>query len=419
MGSIMNELRKKDKKGILNQNISQIGYPTKLLPLDFRNGYQVNVRNDNDEVVDRWANIGIFSGSFVTVVGKPGVAKTAFCVQVAAEMCRPYEKSEIILLDLEGSSNVTRLTNLMGYTNKEVKEKFTYLNDFHYIEDIFKLIYHIADIKLNDKETYRIDRKRRNEFNEPIQELAPTVIIVDSLAQVVTKDLEGSDEIAGMTYGGRKARAISDFYRRCRPIMIKANIIVLVINHITNKIDINPMAKSQASIMYMKQDEAMPGGQAPLYLAQTFLKFVQCGKFTEEKDGFNGFAVRAEFIKSKTNQGGTSCVIIYTSDHGFDPYRTLLYHLKEYNMIEGRNPYSYFRSNPELKFDSREFSTLCENDPKFFKEALICAGPSLYGFLGNGDDLTKYEEADDEVRKRLQRSYELENGIESQKVSLE
>ena len=155
----MNELRKKDKKGILNQNISQIGYPTKLLPLDFRNGYQVNVRNDNDEVVDRWANIGIFSGSFVTVVGKPGVAKTAFCVQVAAEMCRPYEKSEIILLDLEGSSNVTRLTNLMGYTNKEVKEKFTYLNDFHYIEDIFKLIYHIADIKLNDKETYRIDRK--------------------------------------------------------------------------------------------------------------------------------------------------------------------------------------------------------------------------------------------------------------------
>ena len=419
MGSIMNALRKQDKKGVLNQNISQVGYPTKLLPLDFLNGYQVNVRNDKNDVIDRWANVGIFSGSFITIVGKPGVAKTAFCVQAAANICRPYNESEIILLDLEGSSNITRLTNLMGYTNEELKKKFTYLNDFHYVEDIFKLVYHIAEIKLANKDQYRVKRGRKNEFNEDIDELAPTVIIIDSLAQVVTKDMENNDEIAGMTYGGRKARAIRDFYSRSRPLMIKANIIILVINHISAKIDINPMAKSQASIMYLKQDEATPGGTAPLYLAQTLWKFVQCGKFTVDKDGFNGFAVRAETIKSKTNQGGTSVVIIYTSDHGFDPYRTLLYFLKEHGLIEGRNPYSYFKSKPDMKFDSRNFTDLCMNDFEFYKEAMVCAGPALYGLLGNSDDLSNYDESEEEVNKRLQRSYELENKIEQSEVSLD
>ena len=419
MGSLIDELKKKDKKGILNQNISQVGYPTKLLPLDFMNGYQVNVRDDNNTILDRWANVGIFSGSFVTIVGKPGVAKTAFCVQTAANICRPFNESEIILLDLEISSNITRLTNLMGYTNKELKRKFTYLNDFHYIEDIFKLVYHIAEIKLANKAKYEVKRDRKNEFNEDIVELAPTVIIIDSLAQVVTKDMEGNDEIAGMTYAGRKARAIKDFYSRARPIMVKANIIIFAINHLNAKIDINPMVKSQASIMYLKQDESTPGGNAPLYLAQTFWKFVQCGKFTKDKDGFNGFAVRAETIKSKTNQGGTSSVIIYTSDHGFDPYKTLLYFLKEHNLIEGRNPYSYFRSKPELKFDSREFSDLCANDTEFYKEACRCAGPYLYAMLGNSDDLSDYDESDEEVSKRLTRSYELENNIEQTEVSLD
>ena len=115
MGFLMDDLSKKDKKGVLTQNVSLIGYPTKILPFDFRNGYQVKVYDKDDKVVDRWANIGLFSGTFITVAGKNGVAKTAFCVQAAAEICRPYKESEVFLLDLEGNSNISRLLPLFSF----------------------------------------------------------------------------------------------------------------------------------------------------------------------------------------------------------------------------------------------------------------------------------------------------------------
>lgn len=404
MGSLSEALKKQDKKGILNQNISSIGYPTKLLPLDFRNGYQVNVTDKNGEVISRWANIGLFGGSFITIAGKPGVAKTAFCVQVAAEICRPYKESEIYHLDLEGSSNLSRMMKLARYDHQEMEEKFHYYNDYHYIEDIFELINTMAEYKCSHKDDYQVKTGKLDEFGKEQIQLCPTVIIIDSIPMLVTKDLEGENSMAGMTYDGRRARVISQFYRRLRPVLQRANIIVMAINHINSKIDINPMAKSQAQIMYLKQDESTPGGNAPLYLAQTFLKFVQCGKYTDEKDGFNGFMVRAELIKSKTNRGGSSCNLVYDMSTGFDPYRTLMEHIKEQGLLEGRNPYSYFKSNPNLKFDSRKFPELCKESPELFKEAMTCAGPSLYAYLANSEDLANIAEKDEEILRRLKLS---------------
>lgn len=415
MGALYSALKKQDKKGLLDQNISSIGYPTKLLPLDFRNGYQVNVCDKKGNVIRRWANVGLFGGSFITVAGKPGVAKTAFCVKAAAEICRPFEQAEIYHLDLEGSSNISRLMTLTQYDYKEMESKYHYMKDYHYIEDIFQLICTMAELKLTNKEDFSVKTNKLDEFGNMEKQLVPTVVIIDSIPMLVTKDLEGSDEIASMTYAGRRARVLSEFYRRLRPVIQRGNIIVMAINHINQKIDINPMAKSQAQIMYLKQDEATPGGNAPLYLAQTFLKFVQCGKYTMEKDGFNGFLVRSELIKSKTNRGGSSCELVYDMATGFDQYRTLLHHLKENGLIEGRNPYSYFKGHPELKFDTRNFPEECKNNIEFFKKAVYIAIPSLYSYLGNIEDLDSIAEKDEVVQQRFLES----NAIEAEVVKEE
>jgi len=408
MGSLYTAMQKLDKKGILNQNIASIGYPTKLLPLDFRNGYQVNVCDKSGKIVKRWANIGLFGGSFITIAGKPGVAKTAFAIYSGSQIIRPYPEAEIYHFDLEGSSNLSRMMTLSRFNYEEMETKYHYLNDYHYIEDIFQLICAMAEEKCKNKDKYLFKSHRYDEFGREFVQLVPTVIVIDSIPMLVTKDLEGSDEIASMTYAGRRARVLSEFYRRLRPVVQRANIMVMGINHINAKIDINPMAKSQAQIMYLKQDESTPGGNAPLYLAQTFLKFVQCGKYDEEKDGFNGFKVRCELIKSKTNRGGSSCELVYDMRKGFDPYRTLLLHMREYNLLEGRNPYTYFAGHPEFKFDTRKFSDMCEEDPIVFKMAMDVAGPSLYNFLGNSDDLAKLEEPNEEVMKRLEESNAIE-----------
>ena len=84
MGFLSSALKKMDKKGILEDTVPLIGYPTQLYPLDYRNGYQVNVHDEEGKITDRWANVGLFGGTFITVTGKTSTAKTAFCVQAAA-----------------------------------------------------------------------------------------------------------------------------------------------------------------------------------------------------------------------------------------------------------------------------------------------------------------------------------------------
>jgi hypothetical protein len=283
-----------------------------------------------------------------------------------------------------------------------VKSKFNYHDEFQYIEDVFEFITEIGNTKLANKDVFATDFSHKNEFGVNRAAYAPTVIILDSLPMIMTRDLEGIEGMASQMYNTRRTLQISQFYKRLRPIMRRANIICLVINHLNFKVDTNPFAKSQAQIMYMKQDEAMPGGNAPLYLAQTVIKMVSCGKYTADKDGFDGFAIRIELIKSKTNRAGTSCVVVYDAEYGFDRYRTMYEFMKENGLIEGRNPYLYIKGFPDIKFSSKNFREECINNFDLFRRALTISAPIMYSYLGNVEDLDQYNESEDEILARMQ-----------------
>jgi len=113
-----------------------------------------------------------------------------------------------------------------------------------------------------------------------------------------------------------------------------------------------------------------PGGTAPLYYANTLIKFVSSTKFKKEDDGFDGFMVRAELIKSRSNKSGQSCNLIYNQLTGFDPILTLYQFASDNNMIDGRNPYRYFKTNKDIKFDSRKFRE-CFNESDELKKTLM------------------------------------------------
>lgn len=401
MGFLSNALKKIDKKGLMNEAAPVIGYPTLLYPFDYRNGYQVNVHDEDGNIIDRWANVGIFSGSFITITGKTNTAKTALAIYMSSEICRPYDEAEIHLLDIEGSSNISRVIQLLNYDYDDVKSKLNYHDEFQYIEDVFEFITEIGNTKLANKDVFATDFTHKNEFGVKRAAYAPTVIIVDSLPMLMTRDLEGIEGMASQMYNARRTIQISQFYKRLRPIMRRANIICMVINHLNFKMETSAFAKTQAQIMYMKQDEAMPGGNAPLYLAQTVIKMVSCGKYTMEKDGFDGFAIRLELIKSKTNRAGTSCIIVYDAEHGFDKYRTMFEFLKDNGLIEGRNPYLYISGFPDMKFSSKNFRDECIENFDLYKRALTISAPILYGYLGNVEDLSTYQDSEEEIMKRM------------------
>jgi RecA/RadA recombinase len=65
------------------------------------------------------------------------------------------------------------------------------------------------------------------------------------------------------TYANRVAKELAQFYKKLMPVIKTYNITVIAINHINQKIEINPMQKTQPQVLYMKMDESIPGGNAP------------------------------------------------------------------------------------------------------------------------------------------------------------
>ena len=55
------------------------------------------------------------------------------------------------------------------------------------------------------------------------------------------------------------AKTNAAIFKRIIPLLNRANIILMVINHINEKVEINPMMKSKAKFNYLKQNESIPG----------------------------------------------------------------------------------------------------------------------------------------------------------------
>ena len=77
-----------------------------------------------------------------------------------------------------------------------------------------------------------------------------------------------------------------------------------------------------------------PGGNAPMYYAHTLIKFVSKDKYKEETDGFDGFLVRAELLKCRTNNAGKTCDMVYNQRSGFDPVLTLFKFIDDGGLVD-------------------------------------------------------------------------------------
>lgn len=385
---MLDRLRSKDKKGLFNPSQVSVSYPTGFLPFDYLNGYNVKVMDMDENVIDTYATKGIRGGTFVTVIGKSGVAKTTWVIQTAYNMIKDFDDDAFVMIfDLEQALNYTRIKNVTGASQKHLDDKIVLRQEKNYIEDIFDTIIAIANDKEANKKDYTYDTKCRDEFNNPIFAYVPTVIIIDSIPTLACR--ESDEEMKGGTDAARMAKAIKQFYSKLMPIVKTYNITVFTINHINAKIELNAFTKTQPQVMYLKQDESLPGGVAPVYYADTLIKFVSSTKFKEDEDGFDGFMVRAELIKSRSNKANKSCNLIYNQERGFDPVMTLYQFASDNELIDGRNPYKYFKENKDVKFDSRRFKKAFYENMELQETVKKATIPVLESLLSNTDDEEK------------------------------
>jgi len=381
-------LRKDDKKGLFNHTSISLGMPTGFLPLDYRNGYKMKVFGNGDEVVEEYNNIGIFGGTFNTVIGKTGTAKTTLCSQMSANISRYCEKKfgkycEIYHIDAEQASNYTRIKTITNFTIEELQQRYHLDQECTYIEDIYDKAVKICNMKEAYKDMFTIHTGIKDEFGNEIVTYVPTMLIIDSLPSIATKEGEKKDELQTGTYANRIAKAISRFYKQMMPIVKKYNLIVFVINHINKKIEIGGMP-TQPQTMYLKMDESIPCGFAPLYYAHNIFKIVSAKKYKIEDDGFDGFRARVELLKSRSNKAGKFCHLVYDQEIGFDPYLSLYDYLKEdKGLIGGRNPYRFVMGYEDIKFDDRNFREAVKTTPGLYEALQHTSMVALDEILSN------------------------------------
>ena len=277
---LLQSLRENDKEGLFDASPAMVCYPTGVPTLDYQLGYTLVSRDENGCVVDTHDCLGLVGGSFITIIGKSGTAKTAIACKMGAEIVRNYNSSFVLHYDLEQALNPTRIMNVTGLSNKEYMDHYVLKSSRSYIEDIFDTIMDIANEKQKNKKMYQYTTDFKDEFGQPITIYEPTVFIIDSIPVLATrpdqkkvKAKKGSgqedyyvedQEIEGQTYAMRVARALKQFFSRLIPIIKEFNITIISINHINQKIEINPFAKTQAQVLYLKADESLPGGNAPI-----------------------------------------------------------------------------------------------------------------------------------------------------------
>lgn len=271
--------------------------------------------------------------------------------------------------------NYSRIQNLTKFKTNEMKDKYILRQEKTTLEDMKKSIIKLYMEKSNNPDLYKYKTGKLDEFGKEIELYEPTVIILDSIATITMglnendkKELAQLEEISSQTDRMRLTGEIGRFFNEILPYLRTVNIIFIAINQIKT----NPgmgIVKSPAEILYLAQDEALPGGKTPQFLAHILLKFVAVGseKYTLEDNGFDGFGIRTNIIKSRVNQAGQTVPLVYDKIRGIDGLRSTIAYAKEMGLTGGNKNATYFLNAKERKFPLTSVHDAFREDKSLYK----------------------------------------------------
>ena len=329
------------------------------------------------------------------VVGRSGSGKTGLAIQMACNIVRPYPNGAIYLDDVEAATSLTRVKQISGWTDDELEDKFVHRNVGITSEKFYKNINEVYKLKMEMKDELTVVTDKLDDKGNPIEVLEPTVYILDSLAVLSTDAISEEEELSGQMSQTAVARANAAIFRRILPKLKEANIILIVINHINAKVNINPAMPTKAQINYLKQDESIPGGNTPLYLANNIFRVDTGTKLTADKEyGIDGFMTKITIVKSRSNRAGQEIELVYNQNKGYDNIYSNLTLMKQAKRIGGAGRSFYIQGCDSVKFAQ-----------KTFKEKLMAEEELRNAYRTTVRELLSefiYTEEDDEVPQESQ-----------------
>jgi RecA/RadA recombinase len=375
------EEKVKNKKGTeVSEYKNDVLYPTGYPNFDCLCGYSSQITlPDGTEHIQH--NLGFHNG-VIFLIGRSNSGKTTFAIQSAANIVAPFVNSKVYYDDVEGGAVEERIFSLSQMSETMFREKFMIRNTGVTAESFHDRLIAVAHERIENQEQYMYDTGKYNIFGDRIFRTEPTVYILDSLAILMPEKFSEDEEVAGSMYSSAAAKVNSYIFKKIVPIIRAANIILLVVNHINPKIDINPMQRTRAQLRYLKPNETLPGGERAIFLSNAIVRFTDHSKLNAAKDfGIDGALVDTELLKSRTAAAGISSTLVLDFKNGFDRNLSLLQDMKNRGYVKTSGAYMYIEGYNDDKFYQKNFRTKMENK-EFEKRFYTAAWGMMQEMLG-------------------------------------
>lgn len=409
MSLLLKSLQKKHGKdsGFFNSR-GKVSYPTGFLELDYRVGKVVNCYDlDQKRIVSSYNSTGIAGGSYTYIAGPSGSGKSALAMQIAAETCKNFSNSYVQHEDIEQATSLTRFKNLSKWDYEKLNLQYILNQDNIFHEDLFDRVQKHYDEKLALAEKISYNAGYKDEFNQDIILVEPTVFILDSLPTLFPKELEGEAIKNYSRFPMEIAKAHAQFFKRLVALLKAGNINFICINHLNDNVDMG-VIKKQAKLNYLSADKSVPGGNGPMYYANNFFVVSQApshlgGKLKiDDGDPFDGFFAKIDIVKSRDNMAGKSAILPYNQKNGFDRVYHVYDLMSRNGLIKGsRSPYYYVDGMDNIKFGKKNFKEIFVSNPAFRQRCISVLSPLLESFLSQDDDdnVSRLEQQDFDFTK--------------------
>jgi hypothetical protein len=166
--------------------------------------------------------------------------------------------------------------------------------------------------------------------------------------------------------GATNAKANSEYYTRMVPLCRQANIIMILINHITTSINTG-IFHQKPELAYLKEGEHISGGKSLTYIQNNIFRLDIKSKL-KQGEGFDitGSVVNIDIVKSRTNKTSRArCELVFNQDIGYDSDLSLIWMLKSKNLLEGSGAYLRL-PGCDTKFSLKQFKNILYSDKEFY-----------------------------------------------------
>lgn len=410
----------------LNQEATyDVQYPTGFMDLDYHLGQRIDLYDDEGRITGGYDSIGIVDGSINMFIGRTGCGKSTIAKQVAGNIIRPFKTASIFEDSIEGGITGKRNDILLNMTPQETRNRLKMRNTHITSESFFKQIKVIHDWKVAHMEDYLYDTGLVDPCTgQHIMKLEPTVYILDSLAVIAPEDMAEASEVGGQMGQTAAAKTLARIFRALVNICKSANIILLVINHITDDVSINPMQKKKAANIYLDQGETTPGGKTPFYLSNNVFRIEDSRKTKEmEALGVTGVSADICILKSRTSiaKRDPVCTLIFEQQLGFNAMLSLLISLKNYDMIGGAGAFLYLKGFEDIKFSQKKFLGLLKENPNFYNAFISTCATVFANSLHAREEIERIDTTNmnDDIRQKIAELEEFNRAAEAELAEVE